>query len=287
MPELPEVETVRRGLETATLGALIVGGEVHLERTIAHPVSVGAFLAGLSHCAIAAWQRRGKYLLARLEVRDRPSGEKGGGWLGVHLRMTGQLLWLSPDEPLQKHTRVRLFLDGDRELRFVDTRSFGQMWWVPPQTPVEAIVSGLAQLGPEPLSADFSPDYLYEQLRRRHRPIKTALLDQGILAGLGNIYADESLFLAGILPMTPCNDLDRSQTQRLYESIVKVLQTAIAAGGTSFSTFLNLHGVNGNYTGVAWVYKRTGEPCRLCATAIERVKLAGRSTHFCPQCQGI
>ncbi len=300
MPELPEVETVCRGLNQLTLGTSILGGDVLLRRTIAHPVSPTDFLAGVQGCAIASWQRRGKYLLAQLcnpTDPDSPQGDSPDfsdstppasnprGSLGVHLRMTGQLLWVHQEEPLHKHTRVRLFFKGDRELRFVDQRTFGQMWWVPPNLPIPSIITGLANLGPEPFSAAFSVEYLTRQLQRRQKPIKTALLDQAIVAGVGNIYADESLFLSGILPTKLCTHLSTAEIERLHTHIIQVLQAAIAAGGTTFSNFLNVSGINGNYGGIAWVYNRSAQPCRVCDTPIQRLKLTGRSTHFCPQCQ--
>lgn len=281
MPELPEVETVRQGLNQVTLGQEIQGGDVLLDRTIAHPLSVSEFLASLKNVTITGWHRRGKYLLAELS-KSNPSD---AGWLGVHLRMTGQLLWLDRNDPLQKHTRVRLFFPDSRELRFVDLRTFGKMWWVPPQEVPESIITGLKSLGPEPFSAEFSLEYLVRKLKNRQRSIKTALLDQTLVAGVGNIYADEALFLSGIRPETLCAALNIDQIERIRTSIVKVLQTSIEAGGTTFSSFLNVQGVNGNYSGVAWVYGRTGKPCRVCGTSIVRLKLAGRSSHFCPKCQ--
>ncbi|MBD2729188.1 DNA-formamidopyrimidine glycosylase [Nostoc sp. FACHB-892] len=276
MPELPEVETVRRGLNQLTLNQEITGGDVLLDRTIAYPFSVGEFVDGIKKNAIATWHRRGKYLLAELSST---------GWLGVHLRMTGQLLWLHRDEPLHKHTRVRLFFGEHQELRFVDQRTFGKMWWVPPGVAVESIMTGLATLAADPFSAEFTVEYLALKLQNRRRPIKTALLDQSVVAGLGNIYADEALFQSGILPETLCIDLQLKQIKRLRTAIIQVLETSIEAGGTTFSNFLSVQGVNGNYGGVAWVYNRTGEPCRVCDTPIMRIRLAGRSSHFCPQCQ--
>ena len=280
MPELPEVETVRRGLNQVTLAQEIQGGDVLLDRTIARPLSVDEFLAGLKGSAIAQWHRRGKYLLAELTKQTQPAG-----WLGVHLRMTGQLLWLDTQAPLQKHTRVRLFLGDAKELRFVDQRTFGQMWWVPAEMQPETVITGLQKLGPDPFADDFSVEYLTQQLRQRRRPIKTALLDQALVAGIGNIYADEALFLSGIRSTTLCSDLKLEQIERLRTAIIQVLQASIEAGGTTFSNFLNVQGVNGNYGGVAWVYNRATQPCRVCGTSIQRLKLAGRSTHFCPQCQ--
>ncbi|AKG23157.1 DNA-formamidopyrimidine glycosylase [Calothrix sp. 336/3] len=281
MPELPEVETVRRGLNQLTLNQEITGGDVLLHRTVAYPFSTEDFIAGIQGQAIATWQRYGKYLLAELHTPKNSTNS----YLGVHLRMTGQLLWLHSDEPLHKHTRVRIFLGQNQELRFVDQRTFGQMWWVPPKIEVKTVVTGLAKLACDPFAPEFTVDYLAEKLANRRRPIKTALLDQSVVAGLGNIYADEALFLSGILPDTLCINLQRSQIARLHPIIIQVLETSIAAGGTTFSNFLNVQGVNGNYGGVAWVYNRTGEPCRVCHTPIQRIKLAGRSSHFCPQCQ--
>lgn len=309
MPELPEVETICRGLNQATLDREIVGGDVLLNSTIARSISATDFLTKLKGKSIAAWYRRGKYLLA--ELSQFPEGErekgKGGefraqtpissplpssfllpskaGWLGVHLRMTGQLLWVNRSEPLQKHARVRLFFEGNQELRFVDQRTFGQMWYVPAETEVSGTVIGLKLLGPEPFSDEFTTEYLTRKLHRRARPIKTALLDQSLIAGLGNIYADETLFLSGVMPTTLCADLTADQIGRIHTAIIQVLQKAIESGGTTFSNFLNVQGVNGNYGGVAWVYNRAGQPCRTCSATIERIKLAGRSTHFCPACQ--
>ncbi|MGB7441589.1 MAG: DNA-formamidopyrimidine glycosylase [Coleofasciculaceae cyanobacterium] len=281
MPELPEVETVRRGLNKLTLAQEIQGGDVLLERSIAHPLSVNGFLAPLKHVTITTWQRRGKYLLAQLTKLDKSEA----GWLGVHLRMTGQLLWLNQDEPLQKHARVRLFFPDGKELRFVDIRTFGKMWWVPPREAPENIITGLKRLGPEPFSPEFSTEYLVSKLQNRQISIKTALLDQALVAGVGNIYADEALFLAGVMPKTPCGALQTEQIDGLRIAIIQVLQKGIDSGGTSFSNFLNVLGVNGNYTGLAWVYGRRGQPCRVCGTPIERLKLGGRSSHFCPSCQ--
>jgi len=280
VPELPEVETVRRGLERQLSHFLIDRVVVLRDRAVAHPLEPNAFGTALCGCAVGDWQRRGKYLLAALS-RD---GAKAGVW-GVHLRMTGQFLWL--DEPCEpcSHTRVRLWNATGQELRFIDIRSFGQMWWVPPGTATEAVITGLGRLGPEPFSLDCNASYLQARLAGSARPIKNALLDQGLLAGVGNIYADESLFAAGIDPHQPSGRLSLEQLEALRRSLVEVLDMSIGAGGTTFSDFRNLSGTNGNYGGLAWVYRRGGEPCRRCGTAIRRDRLAGRSTHWCPNCQ--
>jgi formamidopyrimidine-DNA glycosylase len=299
VPELPEVETVRRGLNRVSLNQPVRGGEVRLARTIAYPELADGFLVGMAGVQLVSWHRRGKYLLGELqrsaegaEGAEGAKGAKGAkgklepaGWLGVHLRMTGQLLWVGQDEPLQTHCRVRLFFDDGRELRYVDQRTFGRLWWVPPHQPVESVMTGLKNLGPEPFLADFSPEYLAAALKKSQRPIKNALLDQRLVAGIGNIYADEALFMSGIRPKVACDRLTKPRIARLHAAIVQVLKTSIESGGTTFSDFRDIHGTNGNYGGVAWVYGREGEPCRTCGYEIVRLQLAGRSAHYCPKCQ--
>jgi formamidopyrimidine-DNA glycosylase len=276
MPELPEVETVCRGLNNLTLNQEIEGSEVLLPRSLAYPEVISQFNQQIKGTAIAHWHRRGKYLLAQLN---------SGASLGIHLRMTGQLLWVNRETPLQKHTRLRLFFPAQQELRFVDIRTFGKVWFIPPNIPMEKIITGLQKLAVEPLSKDFTIDYLQEKLAKRKTVIKTLLLNQEIIAGLGNIYADEVLFKSGIFPETLADKLTKNQIIKLHQAIIEILTEAISKGGTTFSDFLNLLGVNGNYGDVAYVYRRTGQPCKICGTSIERIKLGGRSTHFCPQCQ--
>jgi formamidopyrimidine-DNA glycosylase len=283
VPELPEVETVRLGLNEATCGMTIADAEVLLARTVAYP-SVDQFQQGLRGAQVSTWTRRGKYLLAQLVKSNSPSPQPSG-WLGVHLRMTGQLLWLADSVPPSKHTRVRLWFESHQELRFVDQRTFGQMWWIPPTEDPNVIMAGMGALGPEPLSAEFSPTYLADILKGRDRPIKNALLDQALIAGLGNIYVDESLFLGGIHPTRRCRSLTNKEIERLHRAIVSVLQKALSAGGTTFSDFRQVTGINGNYGSIAWVYRRNGEPCRTCTTPIAKIRMAGRSCHFCPTCQ--
>ncbi len=281
MPELPEVETVRRGLNRVTLNRPIAGGEVLLARTIAYPATVDDFWAGLTGAVLQTWERRGKYLLGNLLY---PSGETAGH-LGVHLRMTGQLLWVDPTLPVVPHCRVRIFMAGDRELRYIDQRTFGRLWWVPPDQPPAAVITGLQALGPEPFDEAFSVAYLRQRLARSQRPIKNALLDQTLVAGIGNIYADEALFLSGIRPTTLSTRLGPQRLGKLHNAIQEVLTTSIESGGTTFSDYRDIYGVNGNYGGVAWVYDREGQPCRICQSPIRRLKLAGRSAHYCPCCQ--
>ena len=285
MPELPEVETVRRGLEQQTSGFKVAKVAVHRHRAIASPPDPEAFRWALTGCSLGTWSRRGKYLYAALQRE----GAAAGHW-GVHLRMTGQFLWIGaetahPAPPPCSHTRVQFWSEQGQELRFIDTRSFGQMWWVPPGEPLESVMTGLKRLGPEPFSGEFNPSYLQQKLKGSSRPIKNALLDQALVAGIGNIYADEALFLSGLRPLTPSDRVGSQRLQQLHGAIQAVLTTSIESGGTTFSDYRDIYGVNGNYGGVAWVYDREGLPCRVCSIPIQRLKLAGRSAHYCPQCQ--
>ncbi len=274
MPELPEVETVRRSLNESTCDRTIINTEVLLDRTIATDLT--EFNSGLQSHKILHWHRRGKYLLAELSNTS---------WLGVHLRMTGKLLWGDRSSAIHKHTRVRIYFEDNQELKFNDQRTFGQMWFVPVGLKPEEIISGVKKLGMEPFDPDFSSKYLQSKLTKRDRPIKNSLLDQTVIAGIGNIYADESLFLSGIHPQARSNQLSNLQLSALSKAIQQVLSDGIAHGGTTFSDFADITGDKGNYINSAWVFRRTGQACKICTTKIERIKLGGRSTHFCPNCQ--
>jgi formamidopyrimidine-DNA glycosylase len=255
--------------------------EVLRQRAIASPQEPALFELALGGCLIEAWQRRGKYLMAKLGNGD---GSDAGHW-GVHLRMTGQFLWIDEPTPPCAHTRVRFWNPAGQELRFIDTRSFGQMWWVPPHIPPETVITGLARLGPEPFDPQTTAAYLHKRLQGSKRAIKNALLDQSLIAGVGNIYADESLFAAGIRPDTASGCLSLARLARLQQCLVEVLKASIGAGGTTFSDFRDLKGLNGNYGSQAWVYRRSGQPCRRCGNTIQRQRLGGRSSHWCPCCQ--
>ncbi len=277
MPELPEVESICRKLNELTAGHTIWGGQVLLPRSLAHPFSVKSFLSSICNVDLKIWSRRGKYLLLELDSNK--------GWIVFHLRMTGQLLWTKQSEPLSKHTRLRLFCKGSYELRFIDVRTFGKVWLIPSSHNPEDIIIGLNKLGIEPLSADFSVNYLTKKLTSYKRNIKTLLLDQSIIAGIGNIYADEALFRSNIHPKTKGIELTVKQINNLREAIIEVLNKSIEKGGTTFSNFLNITGSKGKYAEVAWVYGRNNMACRICNTSIKRIKLNGRSSHFCPKCQ--
>ena len=281
MPELPEVETVRKGLEKLLNNFYIERIEVLKERSIASIGGSENFINNIKNSYIGNWVRRGKYLIGSLHTREKNSK----GFLVVHLRMTGQFKLIESQILPCKHTRVRFFEEKGKELRFIDIRNFGQMWYVPTSKSVPEIVSGIKRLGPEPFSADFNSRYLKEYLKKKTRSIKSALLDQETVAGVGNIYADETLFDAGINPKTESRTLKSSELKKLCKSLVKILNISIGEGGTTFSDFRDLEGTNGKYGGQAWVYRRGGKNCKKCGEKILREKICGRGTHWCPNCQ--
>ncbi len=286
MPELPEVETVRRGLEQKISNFSIQKVEVLKERSIASEGGSRTFLSRLKGLKVVKWSRRGKYLIASLQKQNSSNSFKShGGWLIVHLRMTGQFqIHQKPCIPCS-HTRVRFWDKEGTELRFVDMRNFGQLWWIEPNSYPSENIQGLKTLGPEPFSEEFNSSYLKRKLKGKTRSIKSALLDQTIVAGTGNIYADESLFAAGILPTRESGKIKEFELNKLCVKLVEILKISIGEGGTTFSDFRDLEGLNGNYGGQSLVYRRENEPCKKCGTKIKRQKIAGRSTHWCPQCQ--
>lgn len=277
MPELPEVEAVRSSLEPLICGQKIVKVTVSHEGVIA-PQTTAAFCHALENSVIRAVRRRGKYLL----ISMGRAGQKDDILL-VHLRMTGQLICEGPEQPMKKHTHVIIMLGNGKELRFTDVRRFGKMI-IFPGGDVSA-AHGLAALGPEPLSDDFSPSYFYQKLKPKKVKIKGALLDQTIVAGLGNIYADEVLFAAKILPTRSCSTLSQKEVQRLCQCIKKILAEAVLHKGTTFRDYVDGEGKKGSHQEFLRVYQREGEPCQVCGRTIQRVKIAGRSSHFCPHCQ--
>ena len=282
MPELPEVETVRRGLADRLKSFVIKDIEVLRDRAVASQGGPRALRLGLRGQEVGEWSRRGKYLMAQLH--EPLTRTRNGVW-GVHLRMTGQFQWHPKPAAPCRHTRVRIWNHEGEELRFVDMRSFGEMWFVPRGSSIDSVITGLQRLGPEPFSEEFSAPYLQQKLKESTRSIKAALLDQTVVAGAGNIYADESLFAAGIAPHRKAGELDLTELKRLCSSLVHILEISIGAGGTTFSDFRDLEGVNGNYGGQASVYRRTGQPCLTCGHPIQRTRLGGRSTHWCSVCQ--
>ncbi len=291
MPELPEVETVRRGLEQKLNNFIIKKVEVCRDSTVAFPFNKKEFIKGLLNSHIYKWDRRGKYLIAQLkEVQNENAqflieNSKNNGFLVVHLRMTGYFKFIENSSHPCKHTRIRFFDKNNNELRYVDVRSFGQMWWINKGLSLNKVIKGLGSLGPEPFSKDFNANYLKKVISKRTKSIKAILLDQTIVAGIGNIYADESLYSAGISPFREARTIKKNELIKLKESIVTVLKKSIGSGGTTFSDFRDLEGENGNFGLQTNVYRRTGKECRKCGNLIERQKITGRSTHWCPKCQ--
>jgi formamidopyrimidine-DNA glycosylase len=283
MPELPEVETIARDLHQHLVGWAIVGVTVREPRAI-DSLTPQEFSERLTGQCIRGVGRRAKYIVFELE---------SGDLLIVHLRMTGRLLLRSPDDPLDKHTHVVLDLEpgtlpqsalAATQLRFVDTRKFGRLSLVAPLH----LTALDKRLGPEPLLDDFTPQVLSEALRGRRTKLKPFLLDQRRLAGLGNIYADESLFLARLHPEREARSLTPDEVERLHAAIRHVLAEAIGNRGTSLSDaeYRDATGEKGRHLEHLAVFRRTGQPCPRCGTAIQRIRLGGRSTHFCPRCQG-
>jgi formamidopyrimidine-DNA glycosylase len=270
MPELPEVETVARGLREPLVGRTILGVMVHWPRTIAYP-SLDEFRAQVAGRQVRSVGRRGKYVVIGL---DR-------GYLLIHLKMSGRLRVVPKKEPPDKHTHTLFDLDDGRQLRFQDTRKFGRVYLVDEAELVTA------ELGPEPLADDFSLDEFRRMLAGRSGRLKPLLLNQQFLAGLGNIYADEALFAARLHPLRKADSLTDEEQEHLYEAIRTVLGLAVANRGTTLDDqgYTDANGQAGANQGRIAVYGRTGQPCGECDTPIKRIVLGGRSTHFCPQCQ--
>jgi formamidopyrimidine-DNA glycosylase len=286
VPELPEVETIARGLATRVKGDVIVsvwlGSKPEPLKSSASQIA-----ATLESSRIANVRRVGKHIVfdldrvartpssaktVRTKSRRNRTGELHSQWI-VHLGMTGRLLLCKPTEDIAKHTHAILTLKSGRELRFVDPRRFGRL----------SVTHGFEAGGTEPLEVEF--EKFVSIFRNRKTPIKSALLNQALLSGVGNIYADESLFRAGVRPRRRATSLTKVELRRLFLSLREVLNEAIAAGGSSVSDYVNASGEAGFFQLQHRVYGREGEPCLVCKTPIKRILIAGRSSHYCPKCQ--
>ena len=269
MPELPEVETVVRALREPLIGRTIIGVRNRWPRHIGTP-SLNELQARLQGCRIQAIHRRAKYLVFTLTE---------GETLIIHLKMSGHLTVQEKDIVPDKHMHTVFELDNGQELRFRDIRKFGRVYLV--NNPDQI----LGKLGPEPLEESFTPTRLQERLNGRTRAIKPLLLDQHLVAGIGNIYADEALFYAKLRPTRPANSLDQSDFQALHSAIQKVLRLGIEREGASIELYVKPDGSKGDMQNAVAVFRRTGEPCYSCGRPIERIVLGGRSTHYCAHCQ--
>ncbi len=272
MPELPEVETVRRSLETLTVGRRIDRVDVRLLRIVRRPNPV-EFMARMQGARIEAVSRRGKYLLFDL----------GHDVLIVHLRMEGRFGFYAAADPILMHTHVIFHFKEDMDLRYQDVRQFGTMDLLA-KSDLEKFIP-LSSLGLEPLDAHFTSAYLKEKLRTRRAPIKAVLLDQSVVAGLGNIYVDEILFAAQIHPERMASKLSMKDLTRIVDASVEVIQHAIQLGGSSIKSYVNGYGQPGSFQYALRVYGRQGQACLRCGSTIYKGRVAGRGTHVCLSCQ--
>ena len=279
MPELPEVESVRRGLNELVVGETVEKVEVRWPRIIGSP-SHNQFSRQLIGQTIEKVDRRGKFLLFYFTDDVMIS----------HLRMEGKYALVEPEEngqlPLRgKHTHVIFYFESGKKLLYNDVRKFGRMHLVPKGE--EFKHTSLMKLGPEPIAKDFILEDMQEFLTRRTKAIKGVLLDQQIVVGIGNIYADEILHRAQIHPITPANTLTEDEEIRLHERIIQVMDEAVQSGGTTIRSYANAFGEVGNFQDKLQVYGRDGEICFTCGTEIQKTKVAGRGTHYCPVCQAL
>ncbi len=270
MPELPEVEYVARQLRDEIIGRRITGVEVLWPPAISG-MDPAEFAARVTGRAIVGVDRRAKYLA--LDLDDAQA-------LTIHRRMSGNIIFTGPGER-DPYARVIFTLDDDRRLVFSDPRKFGRIVL----TSRDQLPALFSALGPEPLAADFTPAVLARQLAGRNRALKTLLLDQSVVAGLGNIYADEALFRAGLHPLRPGGSLTPAEVAALHAAIQETLRLGIEHGGTTFGRHRDAFNEAGRNLDYLNVYRRTGEACPRCGTPIARTVVAQRGTHFCPRCQ--
>lgn len=274
MPELPEVETVRTSLIPSIVGRTVVDVAVGDFAGVLGEMTPAEFRAVIIGERFAGIERRGKYLLLRFDE---------GAGLQVHLRMTGQLLCLPADHEVVRFQHLAIRLSDGHELRYADQRKFGRVLYRPTGFDWEQAVP----LGPEPLDRAFTAHYLLGALARRTGPIKGALLDQKLVAGLGNIYVDEALFAARVHPLRPGNSVTEAEARRIVRSVRTIIRQAIAQRGTTFSSFVDGDGQGGYNQHSLQVYGRSrqGEACPRCGQSLQRLVVAGRGTSFCPRCQ--
>jgi formamidopyrimidine-DNA glycosylase len=288
VPELPEVETVRAGLESWVAGRMIAAVEVRHPRSVRRHAAGGADLAARLRCrTIEAASRRGKYLWLPLASPEGSSGE----CLIAHLGMSGQFLLRTPEAPDEKHLHVRFtFDDGGPELRFVDQRTFGGVLLdslVPAvDRPQENLPARIGHIARDPLDPHFDDALFIARLRRRDTELKRALLDQALISGIGNIYADEALWRARLHGRRRTAALTRPRVAALLDEVRGVLEDALRAGGTSFDAlYVNVNGESGYYDRSLAVYGREGMPCPRCGTPVRRTAFMNRSSFYCPRCQ--
>ncbi|MED4788341.1 DNA-formamidopyrimidine glycosylase [Bacillus atrophaeus] len=273
MPELPEVETVRRTLTGLVRGKTIKSVEIRWPNIIKRPAEPEEFARNLIGETIQSIGRRGKFLLFHLDHFVMVS----------HLRMEGKYGLHQAEDPDDKHVHVVFTMTDGTQLRYRDVRKFGTMHLFHPGEEMRELP--LSQLGPEPNDKEFTDAYLKERLMKTNRAVKTALLDQKAVVGLGNIYVDEALFRAGIHPETKANQLSAKKIKKLHEEIKNTLQEAIDAGGSTVRSYINSQGEIGMFQLRHFVYGKKDKPCKTCGTMISKIVVGGRGTHFCAKCQ--
>ena len=271
MPELPEVETTRRGIEPHVVGMRV---RVVIVRRYDLRQPVSPSITTLQGCVIRAVRRRSKYLL--LDIDD-------GTTLLIHLGMSGSLRAIAPADIWKKHDHVGISLENGMQLRFHDPRRFGLVLHLTDNDPMAHVL--LSSLGPEPLENEFTGKNLHSVCQKRTAAIKLVIMDSKVVVGVGNIYASEALFRAGIRPQTAANKLSKPRVEKLVASIRAVLTDSIEVGGTTLRDFLHSDGEPGYFKQRLFVYDRKGEPCRVCEKPIRHEVLGQRSTYWCPQCQ--
>jgi formamidopyrimidine-DNA glycosylase len=282
VPELPEVETVRAGIERHVVGRTVAAAEVFNLRAVRRDVSgPDGFAAAMAGRTFLRAERRGKYLWFVLDDTEA---------LLAHLGMSGQLLVGDQDRPRDPHVRARFtFTDGGPDLRFTDQRTFGHLMLVPlayPDDRSRVVPAPIAHIAPDPLEAAFAAKDFAARLARKKTQVKRALLDQSLISGIGNIYADEALWRAKLHWARPTETLKPAEVSRLLEAVRDVLTEALKAGGTSFDAlYVNVNGESGYFDRSLHAYGREGEPCDRCATPIRRDAFMNRSSYSCPRCQ--
>ncbi|WP_370598147.1 bifunctional DNA-formamidopyrimidine glycosylase/DNA-(apurinic or apyrimidinic site) lyase [Plesiomonas shigelloides] len=275
MPELPEVETSRRGILPYVLQQTIVQVVVRQSK-LRWPVA--SEIMGLHGMRVTAVERRAKYLLLQI---SQPVINKVIGWIIIHLGMSGSLRVVPTGTPPALHDHVDVQLSNGQVLRYNDPRRFGCWLWS--ETPLSHVL--LAKLGPEPLSPEFNAEYLYQRSRKRRTALKAWLMDNQVVVGVGNIYANEALFQCRLHPMLPAHALTTAQCDQLVSVIKSVLTRSIEQGGTTLRDFTQPDGRPGYFAQTLQVYGRAGEPCRVCATPIESMRIGQRNSFYCPHCQ--
>ncbi len=273
MPEMPEVETIRRTLSGRVEGRKIARVDIGLSRLIKWPTAA-EFQAMITEREIVRLDRRGKYLLFYLDNQLV---------FIIHLRMTGRIYYVTPGTAFDKFTHIVFRFDNGDALVYADPRTLGTLYLMP-QNELWRI-AGLATMGPEPLSDEFTQEYFADMLSKRQATIKSILLNQKLIGGLGNIYVDEALAIAGIDPERRANSINKTEVKYLFQAVNQVIADGIAHGGTTFRDYRDGRGQSGSHQHHLQVYGRANQPCQRCGAIIARKEVAGRGTHYCPNCQ--